>query len=39
MSKADTPTRRGLSLDTYAVALALGLALLIRFNLVPPIKW
>jgi hypothetical protein len=39
MSKADTPTRRGLSLDAYAVALALGLALLIRFNLIPPIKW
>jgi len=39
MSKADTPTRRGLSLDAYAVALALGLALLIRFNLLPPIRW
>ena len=39
MSNADTPARRGLSLDAYAVALALGLALLIRFNLLPPIRW
>ncbi len=39
MSKASTPTRHGLSLDAYAVALALGLALLIRFNLLPAIKW
>jgi len=31
--------RRGLSLDVYAVTLALVLALLVRFNLVPPIKW
>ena len=39
MSKTDTPARRGLSLDAYAIALALGLALLIRFNLIPPIRW
>ena len=39
ISKADTPSRRGLPLDAYAVALALGLALLIRLNLLPPIKW
>ncbi|MGA2652251.1 MAG: hypothetical protein ABSF28_17085 [Terracidiphilus sp.] len=31
--------RRGLSLDVYAVILALLLALLARFNLLPPIKW
>jgi hypothetical protein len=32
-------TRRGLSPDIYAVALALVLALLVRFNLIPAIKW
>ncbi len=37
MSK--TPSWRGLSFDVYAVALALTLALLVRFNLLPPIKW
>jgi hypothetical protein len=31
--------RRGLSLDVYAVLLALALALLVRLNLIPPIKW
>jgi len=31
--------RRGISLDVYAVALALVLALLVRFNLIPPVKW
>jgi hypothetical protein len=31
--------RRGISLDVYAVTLALILALLVRFNLIPPIKW
>lgn len=31
--------RRGLSLDVYAVTLALALALLVRLNLIPPIKW
>jgi len=31
--------RRAVSLDVLAVALALGLALLVRFNLIPPIKW
>jgi len=31
--------RRGLSLDIAAVILALMLALLVRFNLLPPIKW
>ena len=29
----------GPSLDIYAVALALLAALLVRFNLIPPIKW
>jgi hypothetical protein len=31
--------RRGISLDVYAVALALVLALLVRLNLLPQIKW
>lgn len=31
--------RRAISLDIYAVTLALLLALLVRFNLIPPIKW
>ncbi len=31
--------RRGISLDVYAVSLALLLALLVRLNLIPPIKW
>jgi hypothetical protein len=31
--------RSGISLDVYAVALALVLALLVRFNLIPAIKW
>jgi hypothetical protein len=31
--------RRGLSPDISAVILALLLALLVRFNLIPPIKW
>jgi hypothetical protein len=36
-----TPTapRRGLSLDLYAVGLALILALLVRFNIIPPVQW
>ena len=29
----------GPSLDLYAVALALLAALLVRFNLTPPVKW
>jgi len=37
-SKSATPTR-GFSLDLYAVSLAFALALLVRFNLIPPIKW
>jgi hypothetical protein len=31
--------RRAISLDVYAVTLALVLALLVRLNLIPPIKW
>jgi hypothetical protein len=31
--------RRGISLDLYAVTLALVLALLVRLNLLPPVKW
>jgi hypothetical protein len=33
------PPVRGLSIDGYAVLLALVLALLVRFNLIPAIKW
>jgi hypothetical protein len=38
MSEPTAP-RRGISLDVYAVALALALALLIRLNVIPPVKW
>jgi hypothetical protein len=31
--------RRGISLDVYAVTLALVLALLVRLNLIPSIRW
>ena len=34
-----TTTRRGISLDVYAVALALILALLVRLNVIPTVKW
>jgi hypothetical protein len=34
-----TAHRRGLSLDVYAVALALILSLLIRLNVIPTVKW
>ena len=34
-----TEPRRGLSLDVYAVALALILALLVRLNVIPTVKW
>jgi hypothetical protein len=40
MSESPLPTaRRGISLDVYAVLLSLALALLVRFNLIPPVKW
>jgi hypothetical protein len=38
MSEPTAP-RRGLSLDVYAVALALILALLVRLNVIPSVKW
>ena len=31
--------RRGVSLDVYAVALALLLALLVRLNVIPAVNW
>jgi hypothetical protein len=34
-----TASRRGLTLDVYAVALALILALLVRLNVIPTVKW
>jgi hypothetical protein len=39
MSNSTTTSRKAPSLDVYAVALALALALLVRFNLIPAIKW
>ena len=39
MSNPTTTSRKALQLDVYAVALALALALLVRFNLIPAIKW
>jgi hypothetical protein len=36
----EVPVKRsGIPLDIYAVALALLLALLVRFNLIPAVKW
>ena len=35
----NTPARRSLSVDAFAVVLALALALLVRLNLIPTIKW
>lgn len=34
-----TAPRRGVPVDVYAVALALVLALLVRLNVLPAIKW
>ena len=34
-----TALRRGISVDVYAVTLALVLALLVRLDLIPSIKW
>jgi hypothetical protein len=39
MPEPTAAPRRGISLDVYAVTLALALALLIRLNLIPPVKW
>ncbi len=33
------PPRRRISLDVYAVLVALTLALLVRLNLLPTIRW
>lgn len=38
MPEPTTP-RRGVSVDTCAVALALVLALLVRLNVIPAVKW
>jgi hypothetical protein len=38
MPEPATP-RRGVSLDVYAVGLALLLALLVRLNVIPAVKW
>ncbi len=35
----EKPRLRGLTLDGYAVLLALALALLVRFNLIAAIRW
>jgi hypothetical protein len=39
MSATDPKPSRPISLDVYAVALALALALLVRLDLIPPVKW
>ena len=39
MSNRTTTSRKNSLLDVYAVALALALALLVRFNVLPAIKW
>jgi len=39
MPEATAALRRGISLDVYAVTLAFVLALLIRLNLIPPVRW
>jgi hypothetical protein len=39
MPEAKSVPRRGISLDVYAVVLALVLAVLVRLNLIPPVKW
>ena len=38
MPEPTTP-RRGISLDVCAVALALILAMLVRLNVIPNVKW
>jgi hypothetical protein len=37
--KPEVSSRRGLPLDVYAVLLSLAVALLVRLNLIPPVKW
>jgi hypothetical protein len=37
--EVEVPLKRGLPLDVYAVLLSLAVALLVRLNLIPPVKW
>jgi len=39
MPETNANSKRGLSLDIYAVGLSLVLALLVHFNLLPAITW
>jgi hypothetical protein len=39
MSDSQQHPRPRISLDTFAVALAIGLAILVRLNWIPLIKW
>lgn len=39
MSENESKTSRSISLDVYAVALSLLLALLVRLNVIPLVKW
>jgi len=39
MSQTNPQPRQKISLDIYAVAISLLLALLVRFNLIPPVTW
>ncbi len=37
---SEVPAKKsGVSLDVYAVALALVLAALVKFHLIPPVPW
>ena len=38
-TSTEVRSRRWITLDVYAVLLSLGLALLVRLNLLPPVKW
>ena len=39
MSDSTKRSARQISLDVYAVTLAIALAVLVRLNWIPPIKW
>jgi len=39
MAENNATSKRGPSLDIYAVALSLILALLVHFNLIPKVPW
>ncbi len=39
MPNTTSPSRPSLTLDAYAVLIALTLAFLVRLNLLPPVKW